>query len=267
MPPTSPSDALVQLIRGTGSDELIELAGALERGEITLRSSSVGLAAVKGVTNDTATRAYPTFRFLATSDLNEKAVAVAIRTAVGIRTDERLDRPQVEITWTGPDAEGPLVKPTPAAVEQLIKDCRETGEILLVGYSLTAPEGSFMRRIIDLLVEASNRRAKIQVVLHKDDEAKNKAQLLDHWSIFARKPLIYTWQPTSALPYTKLHAKCLVVDRLQMLVTSANFTLHGLESNIELGLLVRNQPLASAVHERFDYLINAQVLRPWEEQI
>ena len=88
---------------------------------------------------------------------------------------------------------------------------------------------------------------------------------LKHWDVFAVKPLVYTWDPPADHPYTKLHAKCLVVDRLQMIVTSANFTFHGLESNIELGLLVRNQPLASAVHELFDNLIADGVLRPWKD--
>lgn len=265
MLPSSPSDALVDLIRGGSSDQLLAVAAGLETDEIDLGSSPVGVAGLNGVTDDLASRAFRAFRGLQHSGLDSAAVATAIRTAVGIRTEERLDSPQVEITWTGPDAEGRLVTPNAAAVERLLKECRDTGEILLVGYSLTAPKGSFMEKAIDLLVGASKRRAKIQVILHQDDEAKNKDELLKNWDVFVRKPHVYTWDPPADHPYTKLHAKCLVVDRLQMLVTSANFTLHGLEANIELGLLVRNQPLASAVHERFDALINAKVLRRWED--
>lgn len=263
--PSSPADALVALVRGAASDQLLALAHGLDTGEADLRSSPVGIGALDGITDDLASRAFKAFRALAGSGLDPQAVATAIRTAVGIRTEERLDRPKVEITWTGPDAEGPLVTPNAAAVEHLLKDCRDTGEILLVGYSLTAPEGSFMEKVIGLLVDASKRKAKIQVVLHQDDGAKNKEELLKNWDVFVRKPHVYTWDPPDDLPYTKLHAKCLVVDRLQVLVTSANFTLHGLESNIELGLLVRNQPLAAAVHERFDHLINSKVLRPWKD--
>lgn len=263
--PSSPGDLLVGLVRGIGSDQLLALALGLETGEVDLDSSPVGLAALDGVTDDLASRAFKTFQGLRRSGLGSPAIATTIRAAVGIRTEERLDRPQVEITWTGPDAEGPLVTPNAAAIERLLKECRDTGEILLVGYSLTAPKGSFMEKVVNLLVDASRRRAKIQVIVHQDDEHKNKAELLKNWNAFVRKPRVYTWDPPDDLPYTKLHAKCLVVDRLQMLVTSANFTLHGLESNIELGLLVRNQPLSSAVHERFDALINAKVLRPWED--
>lgn len=260
----SPSEALVDLVRAGASDPLLAIADALDLGNLSLGSSSVGIGSIKGVTNDLAAQTFKTFQVV-DGALESAAVATAIRTAVGIRAEERLDRPKVEICWTGPNAEGPLVTQNAAAVKRLLGECRDTGEILLVGYSFSVPKGSFMEEVIELLVDASKRRARIQVVLHQDDEAQNKAQLLKDWDVFARKPQIYTWEPPPDHPYTKLHAKCLVVDRLQMLVTSANFTFHGLESNIELGLLVRNQPLASAVHERFDHLINAKVLKPWKD--
>ena len=260
----SVAEALVDLVRAARSEQLLEIADALDSGQISLGSSPIGIADVKRVDGDLAARTFKTFQVIK-GVLDARAVAVALRTAVGIRAEERLDRPQVEVTWTGPDAEGPLVTPNAAAVERLLKECRDTGEVLLVGYSLSAPKGSFMEKIIELLVDASRRHAKIQVVLHKDDEEKNKGELMKRWDVFVRKPYVYTWDPPADHPYTKLHAKCLVVDRLQLLVTSANFTFHGLESNIELGLLVRNQPLAAAVHERFDRLISTKVLKPWED--
>lgn len=261
--PSSPAELLVELVRAGSSEAILAIADALDTGDLELDSSPVGIAMISGVSDDLTSQAYRTFQAIG-NHLDARAVAVAIRAAVGIRTQERLDVPAVEICWTGPDAEGPLVTPNAAAVERLLKECRDTGEILLVGYSFSVPEGSFMERVVEHLVDAAKRRAKIQMVLHKDDESRNKGELLHHWDVFARKPEIYTWDPPGDHPYTKLHAKCLVVDRLQMLVTSANFTFHGLESNIELGVLVRSQPLASAVHERFDSLIRAGVLRRWE---
>lgn len=262
--PSSPSDHLVELVGSGSADALAALADGLDSGAVTLESSSVGITALRGVDDQLAMRAFGTFQAIR-ADLDEAAVATAIRVAGKVRIRERLDRPAVEICWTGPDTEGPLVTPTAAAIERLLQDCRDVGEILIVGYSLTVPAGSFMAKVIDLLLDASRRRAKIQVVLHQDPDAKNRRELLESWDTFARKPEIYTWNPPDDHPYTKLHAKCLVVDRLQMLITSANFTFHGLESNIELGLLVRNQPLASAVHERFDHLIRTGVVKPWKE--
>ena len=259
----SESEALVRLVRAGSSEALLGIAAALEQGDIGLDSSSVGISAVPGVDELLAGQTARTFT--AVNSLDATGVATAIRTAVGIREQEQLVSPKVEICWTGPEAEGPLVTPNAAAVKELLASCSDTGTILLVGYSLTVAKDSFMEEVRDLLVDASKRHAKVQIVLHRDEEGKNHAELLKDWDVLARKPQVYTWQPPPDHPYTKLHAKCLVVDRLQMLVTSANFTFHGLESNIELGLLVRNQPLATAVHDRFQLLINSNVLRPWSE--
>lgn len=258
------TEPLVTLVRAGRTDALLHLADALDAGTLGLNSSSVGIRAVRNVSQDTAEVAAKVFAQIGV-DADPAAVSAAIRTAVGIRTAERLDSPKVEICWTGPETDGPLVTDSSAAVGRLLEACSDIGQILLVGYSFTVPKGSYMEKVRDLLIDASRRKAKIQVILHKDEEEKNKEELLKDWDVYTRKPEVYTWDPPAKHPYTKLHAKCLVVDRLQMLVTSANFTLHGLESNIELGLLVRNQPLATAVHERFDHLINDGVLQRWED--
>ena len=130
--PSLPSRDLINLVRAGKSESLIAIADALDAGKVRLNSTSVGIGAVKGVDNDLAARAYTTFHAVKGS-LDEQAVSTTLRTAVGIRREERLDRPKVEICWTGPDAEGPLVTPNAVAIKQLLEECRDTGEILLVG--------------------------------------------------------------------------------------------------------------------------------------
>ncbi len=118
---------------------------------------------------------------------------------------------------------------------------------------------------VSLLVDAARKRATLSIVLHSDDEeTANLNNLLALWDIFVKKPKVFTWRPPPDHPYTKLHAKCLVVDRLDALVTSANFTFHGLESNLELGLRVRG-PQAGAIAERFDHLIGSGILETWSD--
>lgn len=57
-----------------------------------------------------------------------------------------------------------------------------------------------------------------------------------------------------------LHAKCVVVDRVRALVTSANFTPSAQLRNIELGVLLDSPSLARQVAEQFDGLVQAQKL-------
>jgi phosphatidylserine/phosphatidylglycerophosphate/cardiolipin synthase-like enzyme len=58
-----------------------------------------------------------------------------------------------------------------------------------------------------------------------------------------------------------LHAKCVVVDKEDVFVSSANFTEAAQERNIEMGLLVRSPWLADQVTEHFDALLAAQLLQ------
>lgn len=260
---SSPSEILAHLVAGSPAPAIDALAEGLETGAISLETSSVGIDSLPQISAETAKRAALAFANIK-GKLDEKCMAVALRLGNELRRVERLDRPEIEIVWTGPEAEGPLVRPTAVVVEEMLREVREAGEILIVGYSLTAENGTIMKKIVDLLGEASQKRAAITIILHRDDEEKNKANLLKAWNVFAKKPKVMTWDPPPNHPYTKLHAKVMVVDRLEALVTSANLTFHGLESNLELGLRVRG-PQAAAIAERFDHLMASNVLREWKD--
>lgn len=259
--PSSPAEFLAALVAGTPPAAIEAITSALSTGVISLSSSAVGIDAIPGVGPDVARRTVATWRSIG-SDVGSANVVLALATANRLRRMELLNRPEIEIVWTGPAAPGALVRSTGAVVEEMLSSVREAGEILLVGYSLTAEDGTLMRGIVDLLAGASRKGASVTLVLHRDAEEHNKSNLLLAWSVFARKPRVLTWVPAPDHPYTKLHAKALVIDRLDLLVTSANFTFHGLESNLELGLRVRG-PQAGVVAERFDELMAAGVLKPW----
>jgi phosphatidylserine/phosphatidylglycerophosphate/cardiolipin synthase-like enzyme len=261
--PSSADDILASLLAGAPLATVDALASALERGDITLGSSSVGIDAVPGVGPDAARRAAIAFRAVR-PEFGELATALALRVANRLRAAERLSRPEIEIVWTGPPAPDTIMRPTGAVVEEMLREARDSGEILIVGYSLTAADGTLMRGVIDLLANATGRGVGVTLVLHRDDEQRNRANLLQAWNVFARKPKVLTWRPGPEHPYTKLHAKALVVDRLDLLVTSANLTFHGLESNLELGLRIRG-PQAAVVAERFDQLEADRVLEIWRD--
>lgn len=57
-----------------------------------------------------------------------------------------------------------------------------------------------------------------------------------------------------------LHAKCVVVDRRAVFVSSANFTEAAQERNIEVGLLIRSPALAEGIVRHFEMLVEAKAL-------
>lgn len=260
-PSSSTHETLASLVAEAGPAALDAVVGALDSGELTLASSSVGIARLRGVDRRNAELVARAFAAVA-SNADASAITLALRTARVATLRDAAQRPQVEVVWTGPEAGGPLVRPTRAVIREMLQQVRAGGEVLLVGYSVTADDGSPTVEIIKLLADASRDQAQIRVVLHKDTEEKNRKNLLANWDAFAVKPTIYTWEPPPGGPYRKMHAKVLVVDRVEVLVTSANLTYHGLSENIELGLRVRG-PQAAAIAQRFDHLIAEDVLRVW----
>lgn len=261
--PVSSASELARFIAQTPSTAVESIAKALESAEITLSSPSGGIALLDGVSRDSAMRAARLFARLPV-EADEGAIVAALRCGAALRELDNQTRPQIELVWTGPKAEGPLVRPTGAVIEEMISAVREAGEILLVGYSLTVGKDSTMEKVVRLLEKATRRRARVSLVLHREDSAANRSALLDAWDPTVKRPRILTWKPGPEHPYTKLHAKALVVDRLDLLVGSANFTFHGLTSNLELGLRVRGGA-AREVAERFDFLEASGTLESWSD--
>jgi phosphatidylserine/phosphatidylglycerophosphate/cardiolipin synthase-like enzyme len=62
-------------------------------------------------------------------------------------------------------------------------------------------------------------------------------------------------------PQTCLHAKCVVIDDEQLLVTSANFTEAAHQRNIEAGVLISDAVAAKALRSQFEALATRGILK------
>ena len=57
---------------------------------------------------------------------------------------------------------------------------------------------------------------------------------------------------TAGLERPSLHAKCLIIDRREALITSANFTEAAQQRNVEVGVVIRHEPLAERSASYFE---------------
>jgi phosphatidylserine/phosphatidylglycerophosphate/cardiolipin synthase-like enzyme len=119
---------------------------------------------------------------------------------------------------------------------QMIREA--TNEIVVVGYVFT--EGA--RNLIDELARAGRERgARITVIGNRMEE--QLALFRTVWPTGTALPRIFSRETDVDDPMAALHAKLLICDRSSALVTSANFTYHGLHANIEIGVRVHAQTL------------------------
>jgi len=185
---------------------------------------------------------------------------------------ERHTRPDslIELVLSGPEAASVPMQDTAAVLQTLVRTTQR--ELLLVGYAIQSGREIF-RDLAERLDREPTLSATLCLNIHREGDTSASPVVVHrffetfrtrHWP-GKRLPRLYYFPPSLELePSVRaaLHAKCVVVDRSQALVTSANFTNAAQTRNIELGLLVRHAPLARRVHQYFEALIETTALRP-----
>lgn len=175
----------------------------------------------------------------------------------------------VDAVWTGPEVNRSEVRRTEAVVNDIVANAKS--ELLIVGYWLVT--GTIqVKELIELLIKKAREGVKIRFVFdpgEKSEGANNFDALNQRWpaTIIGAQREVYSWsnQMTQATSGSgkhydrKLHAKVIVADRHDALVTSANLTHAGLLENLEMGLRVQGITAGSVV-KHFDLLISEGIL-------
>lgn len=189
-----------------------------------------------------------------------RVLAASLRAAVATVVATTTKRDRVELAWTYPGRANPGFRTTAGAAREIIEGSRRS--LLMVGYSISAaqrnansPSGEILRCIAD----AALRGVSVTLVVHRTVNAR---VILNHWDSGLALPVVFTW-PKRGDEMAALHAKVLVADRHDALVSSANLTYHGYHANIEMGVRVVGTT-AGKIHDRFAELIAAGNLVPWK---
>lgn len=140
-------------------------------------------------------------------------------------------------------------RPTELVIGEMLLSART--EVLALGYEFTHDE------TLRLLCDCANRGVAVTVI--SDRKRLDKDRVRAAWPTLPRPILYVDRERQSALPYAKMHCKTLLVDHDDLLVTSANFTLHGLRGNIEFGVRLRGAPAREA-RDVFSHLVRSGLL-------
>lgn len=153
--------------------------------------------------------------------------------------------PLVEVVCTAPFTLGVPVRATFATAAEMIATAQR--EIILVGYVFT--EGA--RELLNRVVAATKRGVPVTLV---GNELRAHLPFLRSVWGNATPPRVFSRDTNTIDAMATLHAKLLLCDRTDGLVTSANFSLHGLHENIELGVRIQ-APAIARMAEVIDELI------------
>jgi cardiolipin synthase A/B len=235
---------------------VLAFASALERGELHLSSAAASLQLHLGVAQ-TRLRAYRDV-LLAAPDPGELVIALRASAETGARIAAA--QPLVEVAWTYPGKARPGLRTTGGVAREIIESSR--GSLLVVGYSVTVDSAltGLAARTIIAISRAAERGVMVTVVLHRE---VNRNALLRAWGAGVPLPSIFTW-PVADDEKAAVHAKLLIADRRDALITSANLTYHGYERNLEMGIRITGRAAAD-IHNRIHELIAAGELISWRD--
>lgn len=198
-----------------------------------------------------------------TSELDGKAIAIALSTAIHCQTQVRQDL-SVELVWTGPNPESLPLRRTDQALLQLIREAQH--DLLIVSFAIyNIPE------IVQALIAALDRGVNVRIIAETPEASEGKISfglLTTFGAEVLRRSQLYVWlrakRPVDEQGrYGSLHAKCAVSDRQRLFVSSANLTEYAMSLNMEIGVLIHNQSLAEQVVQQIDSLILHGNLTTW----
>jgi phosphatidylserine/phosphatidylglycerophosphate/cardiolipin synthase-like enzyme len=196
----------------------------------------------------------------ASTTLDSQSIALALRSAAYAIASAH-SALSAEIVWTGPDVSNIPVRKTEQVLKQLIQEAQR--ELTIVSFAVyKVPD------IAEALIVAMDRGVHLRIIAETPEVGEGKAPfgvVAGLGAEVAQRSEVFIWEK-SKRPKGKdgkhgsLHMKCAVADGNDLLISSANLTGYALTLNMEMGLLIHSQSLASCVNNHINQLIHQEVL-------
>lgn len=199
--------------------------------------------------------------------INGRAIALALEVAArgGSGGASRPD-----LVWSGPTAPGVHTRNTRQVYDELIAAAARS--IWISTYAYYDGQHAF-KSLADRMAAVDGLQVRILLnIARQHDDARPGEELAAKFSQRfwghdwpgEKRPAVY-YDPRSLEtggPEGVLHAKAIVVDDRAAFVTSANLTEAAFDRNIEVGILSRDQLLATSLAKHFRLLIDHGRLQP-----
>ncbi len=192
----------------------------------------------------------------------EQQIAVTLEMILTDRTDGRKSEPPIDLVTSGPEAPGIANRDTAVVVRELFAHAKKS--VLVVGYAVYQGDSVF-EALANRMEELLEIDVKLFLNIARPDNDMTASEILisrfvhrfrEHqWPKGCRMPQVY-YDPRSVAENKRssLHAKCVIVDSVQVFISSANFTKAAQERNIEVGLKIDSIRLAERLNRHFQLL-------------
>jgi phosphatidylserine/phosphatidylglycerophosphate/cardiolipin synthase-like enzyme len=208
---------------------------------------------------------------LANQDFQATQIATLLESLLIDRKNRPTPEDVIDLVVSGPESAAAANRDTAVVVRDLFASAQES--VLVAGYAVYQGQHVF-RALADRMEQVPLLRVQLFLDIQRplgDTTIENLLveQFLNRfrtqqWPDGKRLPDIY-YDPrslsTEGVTRSCLHAKCVVVDRHVVFISSANFTEAAQDRNIEVGLLVRSSNIARQLSEHFMTLADTKLLQ------
>ena len=264
------SQVLRDLIASQSPENIASFIQALRKGDITFISRSRDLQRVL----DGPIEIIQVFQKLL-KNWPEEDVANAFQLAdclevASLSAQQVTQLPRAELVWTGPISGHPTARKTYQVLNEMLRHA--SSKVLIVGYSLFL-KGDLANGLMVELGRLSSRGVQVVFIVDRrysgwggdGREGHSVRQIQQSWPPNTPRPDIFSWA-SGENESSKLHAKVLLVDDRDLLVTSANLTGAGMETNLELGIRLQGETARNCA-DHFAGLMASEFfdLEPWSK--
>jgi phosphatidylserine/phosphatidylglycerophosphate/cardiolipin synthase-like enzyme len=248
--------------------DLTTLASAIRSGRLIAPFTPVSVMRYCGPLQ--ATAAAVRLQQLHDEGMQPQHLALLAETIIRTRRRQPQEADLVDLVWTGPETPGAANRVTGVVVRELFGAAEE--EVLVAGFAVYQGREIF-KRLAERMSERPSLRVQFFLDVHRELGDASLAEDVLHR--FAQRFQTHEW-PGGRLPElyydprsldleaakrSSLHAKCIIIDHREALITSANFTEAAQMRNIEVGALIRCERFAARLAEHFATLVDAGLLK------
>lgn len=185
--------------------------------------------------------------------LHPATVAFGIECALA--TLRHIAREQsIDVVWTGPETSAVAVRKSAAVLLELINGA--TTDLVIMSFASFRIPDAFAA-----LGRASERGVLMYFILESEEESSGRLRqygALAFGELRGKAGVRYFCWPKEKRPaHALLHAKVVIADSNKALVTSANLTENAIDTNMELGILIKGGKVPSRIHDHVMSLIES----------
>lgn len=249
--------------------DLRGLAAGLRSGRIAPPFSGLGLRRI--VSEAHANRVAEELQNLTDQGFGAIQIAVTLEAVLQDRLRRMCADDAIDLVISGPETPAVASRDTIVVVRELFASAQES--VLVAGYAVYGGQRIF-QALADRMQERPEMSARLFLdvrrspgdgspagdVVRRFGESFFRAE----WPENRPRPQVFYFPLSLEQTPTargSLHAKCVVIDEQVVFVTSANFTQAAQTRNVEIGLLVRSNSLATRIYRYFESLVQQGVFQ------